>query len=109
MQSSRLFRMIQILFLFFLVFTGLYFAKPFLVPFIIAGLLAMVFLPFSNWLEKKGVSRGVSSLLSLLALLCIIAGLIALLSWQISDLSKDMSGMQENVTKQITKLKLGIS
>jgi len=53
MQAQSLSRSIQILFLFFLVFAGLYFAKPFLVPFIIAGILAMLFFRLAAKLKKK--------------------------------------------------------
>ena len=41
-----------------LLFWGLVQAQSFLMPLSIAVLLATVVLPVSNWLEKKGVSRG---------------------------------------------------
>jgi len=66
MQKLSLSRAIQILFLFFILFAGLYFAKPFLVPFIIAGILAMLFLPLSRWMGKKGINRGLSAVFCIL-------------------------------------------
>ncbi|MBA3674086.1 MAG: AI-2E family transporter [Chitinophagaceae bacterium] len=109
MPKLSLSRAIQILFLFFIVFAGLYFAKPFLVPFIIAGILAMLFLPLSRWMEKKGINRGLSAVFCILILLVVIAGVIALLTWQISDLSEDMGKMQEHAGKSVAKLKETIS
>lgn len=109
MQTFPLTRIIQVLFFFFLVFTGLYFAKPFLVPVTIAGILAMLFLPLSRWLEGKGISKGLSAIACILVLIGVIAGVISLLSWQISDLSEDMTGIQEKVSGSISNLKGYIS
>ncbi len=109
MNQPALTRTIQILFLFFLVVAGLYFAKPFLVPLVIAAIFSMLFLPMSGWLENKGMHRGVAALLCVLTLVCVVAGMIALISWQVSDLAKDMGNMQEYVSKSATKIKEVIS
>lgn len=79
MSTLPLSKAIQVLFFLFLVFAGLYFAKPFLVPIAFAGLLSMLFLPLSRRLERRGVSRGLATLLCILMLLAVVAGLIALL------------------------------
>ncbi len=109
MKQPALTKTVQVIFLFFLVIAGLYFAKPFLVPLVIAGIFAMLFLPFSEWLEKKGLHRGLAAFLCVFSLVCLIAGIIALVSWQVSDLAKDMGNMQEYVGKSMTKIKQGIS
>lgn len=109
MNQSALTRSIQILFLFFLVITGLYFAKPFLVPLVIAAIFAMLFLPMSGWLEQKGLHRGVAALLCVLTLVCIVAGMIFLISWQVKDLAQDMGNMQQYVGKSVSKIKELIS
>lgn len=93
----------------FAFFAGVYFAKPFLVPFTIAGMLAMLFLPISNRLEKKGFGRGISAVTCILIFITFIAGIIALLTWQISDLASDFTGMEEKVTQSISKLKATLS
>ena len=103
------------MFFLFLLFSGLYFAREFLIPLTIAGLLAMLFLPLSKKLEKRKIGRGWAALLSILVLLVFIAGVIALLSWQMSDIAKDADQMkqhlQENVDKatQAITNKFGIS
>ena len=45
----------------FLVFAGLYYAQEFLIPLIIGGVLATLFLPLSKWLESKKVPKEVST------------------------------------------------
>lgn len=75
----------------FLVFAGLYFSKPFLMPLFIGGILATLFLPFCNWMEGKKVPKGLSVFICFLSLSLIIAGFVFLLSWKISDLMDDMT------------------
>ena len=109
MKPFTLGRAIQILFFFFLVFAGLYFAKPFLAPFTIALLLSMLFLPLSALMEKKGLSRGISICICLLILLAVIAGLVALLSTQIAGISEDLPKIKENVNNSIGKIQQYLS
>lgn len=109
MHTLSLSRSLQIILLFILVLAGIHFAKPFLVPFTIAGILAMLFLPLCRRFEKKGINRGLSVFFCILILLSVMAGIIALVSWQISDLAADLSKMQEHVGQSLTKLKENIS
>ncbi len=115
MQPSVLQKWVNILLLFSLSIVIMYYAKPFLVPLIIGGLLALLFIPLSRWLENKGVNRGISSLVCVITFAGVISGIIALLSWQLSDMGNDLSVIQQNITKQINKIQqylasnLGIS
>ncbi|WP_428664176.1 AI-2E family transporter [Runella sp.] len=115
MHTSPLVKTIQILLLFFLVFAGLYIAKPFLVPLALAGIIAMLFLPLNRWMEKKGIGRGVSILLCILILVSVIIGILAILTWQIAGFTEDMSQMQAYISKMATNVaemiqtKFGIS
>ncbi len=93
----------------FLLFTGLYFSKTILVPLTIAGLLAMLVLPLSVRLEKKGVSRGLSAVLCIFLMLVVIAGLVFLLQWQFSGLMEDLNGIEQRVNELISQLKQWIS
>src|SRR5687768_5206407 len=105
MKNIKLSRTVLILFLFFLIFSGLYFAKPFLVPLSIAGLLSMLFLPVGKFFEKKRVSRGLASFFCVLIFFFVIAGIGALIGWQISDLAKDSTKIEKNITSFIDKAK----
>ena len=79
----------------FLVFSGLYLAKDFLMPLCIGGILATLFLPFCNWMERKKVSKVVAVLVSLLLLLTIIIGFFTLLGWKIIELASDLALIKE--------------
>ncbi len=109
MRTFTLTKAIQVLFLFFLVFAGLYFAKPFLAPFAIAVLLAMLFLPLARKMEHKGISRGLAIVVCLLIFAAAIAGIIILISTQVASFSEDMPKLKENVSQGISRLKEYIS
>lgn len=79
----------------FLVFSGLYLAKDFLMPLCIGGILATLFLPFCNWMERKKVSKVVAVLVCLLLLLTIIIGFFTLLGWKIIELASDLALIKE--------------
>lgn len=83
------------LFLFFLIIAGLYYGQVFLMPFVIGGILATLFLPFCNWMEKKKFPKGLAVFLCLMALLVFISGIIALLSWKMSDVINDITLLKE--------------
>lgn len=115
MPVTSLTKPIQILFLLFLIVAGLYFAKPFLVPLVIAGMFAMLFLPLCDWLEAHRFNRAMSSLVAVLCLVIAIAGIVFLLSWKVTDLAEDFGKMQEYVQNYVGQFKtmltekLGIS
>lgn len=99
---------VQLLLLLFLVFSGLYYARSFLIPIAFAGILAMLLLPLSVRLEKRGLNRGLSALACLLIFLLSVSGVIALLVWQISDLAKDLSQLEQKIISAIEQLEVFI-
>lgn len=105
MQTKRLSEVNKILFFFFLVFTALYFSKPFLAPFAIAGILSMLFLPLSRKLESKGISRGWAIGICIVILLGVIVGLLAMLSTQIAGLSEDLPKIKQNISETVNQFK----
>ncbi len=113
--TPSLSRSISILFFSFLVISGMYFGREFLIPIAIASLLAMLFVPLSRWFEGKGIGRALACLLCVLTLLTGIAGVITLLSWQASDISNDISqigdrlGQIGNELRQFIAKNVGIS
>jgi predicted PurR-regulated permease PerM len=109
MSTFPLSKVIQIIFFLFLVFAGLYFARTFLIPVAFAGLLSMLFVPLSRWMENKGMSRGLAALVCVLGLVLIIAGVVSLIVWQVSDLTSDVNNMEKNVQQMIAKFRQAIS
>jgi predicted PurR-regulated permease PerM len=106
---------IKKLLLLFLVIAGLYYAKEFLMPLTIGGILATLFLPFSQWLERKKVPKGIAVFVCLLSIALIMASIFALLGWKISELASDFSAIKEKASESVDKLQqyifnnLGIS
>ncbi len=109
LQTPALQKPVYVLFFFFLVVAGLYFAKPFLVPLCFGGLLAMLFLPVSRWLEKKGFSKGLAIVTCVLAFVAILTGIVWLITWQVTDLASDLGNIEQKVTKMINDFKQTIN
>jgi len=109
LQTSSLKRIVYFLLLAFLIVTGLFYAKPFLVPVCFGGLLAMLFLPLSLWFESKKISRGLSILFCIIIFLSIIAGVAWLLSRQISDVAAEASNIENKLKQMINQVEKYIS
>jgi len=103
------------LLLIFLVFAGLYYAKDFLIPLAIGGILATLLLPLCRWMEGHKFSRGVAALICLFILLLAIAAIFTLLGWQISELTNDVELVKKQIASGIQRIqesiynKIGIS
>jgi predicted PurR-regulated permease PerM len=115
MTQTNITRSIQILILLIAITVVLYYGKPFLVPVIFAALLAMLFLPLFKWLQSRGFKKSISIITCILIVLVIAAGIIWLISWQISDLAKDADSIERNVSQKVNEVRqyftsvLGIS
>lgn len=101
--------------LIFLVITGLYYGKDFLMPIFIGGVLATLFLPISSWLEKKKIPKAIAVLLCMLALLFIFAGISAIIGWQLNSLSHSYPKIKQQGIERFVQIQeyiftqLGIS
>ena len=104
-SSPSLSKSISVLFFSFLVICGLYFAREFLIPLSISALLAMLFVPLSRWFEKRKIHRIIASILCLLILMLSVAGIIALLSWQASGISDNLSQIGGRLTEIVEDIR----
>ena len=100
-EISSLQKAVRVLLFLFLLIAGLIYAKPFLVPLVFAALLAMLFLPISRWMERKGIHRAVASIICVLILGAIVVAIVWLFAWQMSDLGKDADKIEQNLTKKM--------
>src|SRR5690606_34710697 len=74
-KSNPIARFNQVLLFIVLVFAILYFAKPFLIPIAIGGMMAMLLVPVCKRLEQRKIPRGLAAVLCvLLTLLLLLAG-----------------------------------
>ncbi len=92
----------------FLIVTGLYYAKEFLIPLAIAAVLATLFLPFCKWMEAKKAPKFLAVFICLLLLLLVIAGIAALISWQIVSLANDVELIKQKAVVVIEQVQLYI-
>jgi predicted PurR-regulated permease PerM len=67
--------------------------------------MAMLLLPLSKRLEGKGLNRGLAATICLLVFILSVSGVISLLIWQVSDLAKDFSQLEQKVTQAVEQLK----
>ena len=108
-QTFSLQRAVQLLLLVFLIVAGLWFAKPFLVPLSFGALLAMLFLPLCRWFERKKIPKGVAILFCILLLLSIITIIILGISWQVTDLTSELTDIENRVMQMVDDSKQFIS
>lgn len=94
---TKLQRTICVLFFFILSFAGLYFAAPFLIPVTLAAVFSMLFIRFCNWLEQKGMGRGLASLLCVICFVAAISLIVFLLSWQLNGLVENVDAMKQRM------------
>jgi predicted PurR-regulated permease PerM len=105
-MTANITSVIQKLLLAFLVFAGLYYAKVFLMPLFIGGILATLFLPFCNWMEKKKINKAAAVLVSLLSLLSIVAFVFTILSYKIYDFLDDFAMIKREALSAFDKIQM---
>lgn len=101
LRQHPLLRYIILLLFAFLLFGGLFYARPFLIPFSLAALLAMLMLPVCRKLEKWGVHRGISIAICILIILLTLAGLIFVFSLQVADFARDIPSLSGQLTRKL--------
>jgi predicted PurR-regulated permease PerM len=95
---------IKKLLLLFLIVAGLYYAKVFLMPLCFGGILATLFLPMTNWLERKKMPKFFAVLICLITIIIVIGGMFTLFGWKISGLVKDVEVLQQRAIDSGTQL-----
>ncbi|RYY34409.1 MAG: AI-2E family transporter [Sphingobacteriaceae bacterium] len=102
---AKLQRSVLVLLFLFLFFAGMYFAKEFLVPIIISGVFAMLFIGISNYFESKGMSRALSALFSVLILVASVSLILFLLSMQLSEFAGNVDMMKKRLSEMLVDIK----
>ncbi len=89
--------------LLFLVIVGLYYAKVFLMPLTIGGILATLFLPFCHWMENKKLPKGLAVSICFITLILIISIFVFLLGWKVAELTNDISLIKQKAIESFTQ------
>jgi predicted PurR-regulated permease PerM len=105
MQYQKLGKAVRILLIIVITVYALYYARPFLVPLAFGALLSMLLVPIARWLEHKEVNKAVSTLLAILAFVAVFAGIITFISWQVTDLAKDASQIEQQVSAKYSQVR----
>lgn len=94
----------MVLFLFFLVFGGMYFASGFLIPLVFAGILAMLMTPLSAKLEAIGINKALSAFICIVTLVLFFVGVGFLLSTQVTSFAENLPQIEQQVNKQLNSI-----
>lgn len=92
----------------FLVFAGLYFAKGFLIPLAIAGVMATLLLPLCRALEKKRIPKGIAIFTCVVIILAVVGAIGLLLIWQVSSFTSDITLVKQKIILAIIRLQENI-
>jgi predicted PurR-regulated permease PerM len=83
------------LFFLFLLFAGGYFAKPFIVPIIIGGILATLLMPMCNALQKRKLHKALAVLICMITLISVLGIIFTLLGWKVAELANDFTLLKQ--------------
>ena len=100
---TALYLLIPILFIY-----GIIEAKAFLFPLVLALLFAYLLYPIVNFLEKKGLPRALSILLSILTAIIIIGGVMLLFYSQLNMMFADFDKLKEQAVTNIETLQYNL-
>ncbi len=92
---------LRTLLLAFLISAGMYILSGFLIPLVIGGVFAALFMPLCRWLERHRIPRGIASFLCMFSLLLAVAAIVALLGWQVRALTQDAAMIKQQVLKMV--------
>lgn len=86
-------------------FSGLVDARAVFAPLLVAIVLALIVLPLSQKMEKKGISRGWSTFANVIFLFIISLGFLALISFQVKNFVDDWPEIKEAMKPKVEQLK----
>jgi len=105
MHATKVLKAAAILWVLVLLTVILVYGKPFFVPLTFAGLLSMLLLPVTKWLQAKGLHQVVAILLSILILVVFLALVIFFISWQLSDIAENAARLEQQVSEKYQQVR----
>lgn len=105
---NELTRINKILIFVLLIVVFLYYGAPFLIPFVFGVFFAFLMVPLCRFLEKIGINRIISSLLSTLVVLFIFGGTLLIFITQVNSFASDMPDLEEKVESLVESTQNGI-
>jgi predicted PurR-regulated permease PerM len=108
-RYHKLFKAALILLIIFLTARILKGGAPFFIPIAFGTLLAILLLPISRSLERRGVHKAISTILAILVLVAAGGLIIFFTSYQVSDLAKSSSEIEKQLSEKYNSLQEYIS
>ena len=102
---DRLTRTVKILLLLVLTVAILFYGKSFLIPPAFAALFAMLLLPVSVKLRSWHLGEGLSVFLSVFFFVLLLAGILSVLAWQFSEVSKNADAIERGFNQKLEEIK----
>lgn len=87
---------------FVVVIAGLKAAQAIIVPFLLSGFIAVISVPYLNWLQRKGVPLLAALMLVITAILAVGFGVAALLGTSLDNFSQALPVYQEHLQQEVT-------
>lgn len=78
-----------------LIICAIYFGKAFFMPLCFGGILATLFLPFCQWMERKKLPKALAVIICLLVILIVVGCFFSAFGWKISALVNDVEQLKE--------------
>ena len=81
-----------------------YIGSSIIIPFALAGLIAILLMPICVFLEKRKVPKAISALIALAVAIIFIGGILYFLSSQIASFLNDSEGIQKGLNQHLLNL-----
>lgn len=102
MKNTSLYKATALLLFTFLFFSGLVYARTFLVPVVFATLLAMLLLPLCRRFERWGIARIPSIIFCLLIVLIVITGIVLIFYSQVANFANDIELIKGKLLEKLS-------
>ncbi len=86
---------------FVVVIAGMRAAQSIIVPFLLAGFIAIVSTPYLNWLQRRGLPQALALLVVMIGILAVGFGLTALLGTSLDGFSQALPSYQERLQGEV--------
>jgi predicted PurR-regulated permease PerM len=103
-QQPFYFRFTMILLMLALLALAIFYGADVIVPFSLSTLIAILLMPVTNFLQRRGLPRGVAALLSLLAAILFVGGVIYFLSSQVVSFFSDFDQIKQGINTHLHTL-----
>jgi predicted PurR-regulated permease PerM len=87
------------------VIAGLYFGREILIPFAIAFLITFALNPPVTWLARKGLPRVLATSMTMVIVVCTLAGLGVILALQVRSMTVELPAYQFTILKKFSDLR----